>query len=161
MKSQRINLALVLLAVVVMAMANENPAKIELDNVAGSKVKIIDNSRVLTPEEIEKLSNKDKIPVAEPVFKDPSLPVIEPKIGVVVNDKAAVDQKAAVNNNEPMLPPIPVMLGSPFLNGLFDQPVSDDLSAADSGDDKPKSTKYLFDYSYSFSRYLKLINWLC
>lgn len=135
----------ILLAIALVVCANENP---END---GSKVKIIDNSRVLTPEEVAKLPDKDKIPVVVPLAKSPSISGIMPKIGVVVQSsgdesaKAVVDQKAAENsnvNNEAKLPPIPIIMPS-FLNNVFDQPIMDDSASssssdsASSGDDKP------------------------
>lgn len=124
------NLCLVLLLVSALAHANENPSQ------DSSKVKIIDNSRVLTKEEVDQLANKDTIPVVVPLLKKPNR-VIDPKIGVPADKPAAeptldADQK---------LPPMPIIMPS-FLNGIFEQPDVPQLASSDDSNnlesDKPK-----------------------
>lgn len=149
MKSQSLALMLLSSLVVLGTMANENPNPIQTG--PGSKLKIIDNSRVLTPEEVEKLPNKDELPVVVPLLKSPLSPAIQPKIGIVVNNdekipKKVVDEKAAdvvadlnkQDESSAKLPPIPLIMPS-FLNSVFEQnDDSSDLAATGEDSSKPK-----------------------
>lgn len=122
--------------------ANENPAKVDLDD---AKVKIIDNSRVLTAEEVDKMAaaEKQSIPVVVPLLKKPARP-FEPKIGVVVNEEKPSEpeqpkeqEKSETVDNNVKLPPIPLIM-PPFLHNIFDSPVSADSAPEVVDSDKPK-----------------------
>lgn len=120
---------LIVISAVVCVIADEvaqpKPA-IEIDKPKNIKIYVEDHSRVLTPEEVDKLANKDSLPVARPVV-DPMPNKVEPK------------QAGLVDDAKIKLPPIPIILPNiPFNLQLPNSNQNDDASNGDDAPSKPK-----------------------
>lgn len=135
----------------VLVCGNESPSqasvseakKIGVQQPKDVKIYVEDHSRVLTKEEVDKLVNKDSLPVAKPVDESDKNKV-KPKL---VGDNAAIEGVNKIDDGGVKLPPIPIIMPNlPF--NLFDSnsdaKASDDQSTSDDDSSKPKGLIRLF-----------------